>query len=452
MLIFALMSESDALGTEKITTLLRKQGVPAALGILTLSINGIIDNIFVGQYIGSLGIGAITVVLPITFLIASIGMSIGIGGMSIITRSMGAGDKQKAYLTFGNQAILTVALSLAFVAIGYLLQGNVLSLFGGKGDILPLAHVYFNILLPSVPLLAWAMMSNNVFRGEGKPRVAMVVMILPAIVNIILDAVFIIGLDMGMEGAAYATAIAYASSGLYALWYVVSGRSEMKLSSRYLRLNGAIVREIFSIGSVTLVRQGVVSVLSAILNNLLFIHGGEGGIAIWGIINRTVLFANFPVFGAIQGFLPIAGYNYGAKKWDRVLEAIRASLKYGTLIASGIFCVIMIFTPQVVSLFTNEPEMVKEAVPAMRIVFSMTFTLTLQLIGAAYFQAIGMPKQAMILTLLKQAIFLIPIVLILPSFLGLTGIWIAFPISDGLTAIANFIAIRWGIRRLEKRA
>lgn len=445
------MTHSEKLGIAPIGLLLREQAIPAAIGILTLSINGIVDNIFVGQYIGAVGIGAITVVLPVTFLIASIGMSIGVGGASVISRALGAGEKEKAHLIFGNQLILTVGLSILFVFLGSFFQNQVLALFGGSGEILEYARIYFNILLPAIPFLAFAMMSNNVIRAEGKPNVAMAVMIIPAIMNIILDAILVYGLDWGMAGAGWATMVSYMASGGYALYYMLSGKSEVKIQRQYLKLDLGICREISSIGSVTLARQGMVSVLAIVLNNSLIAYGGEESLSIWGIINRMMMFANFPVFGVTQGFLPIAGYNYGAKKWARVKEVIQKSIFYGTLLAVFVFIFLMVFTPQIISIFVSEPEIIQKTTPAMRLVFLATPTLTIQLIGAAYYQAIGKAIPAMLLTLTKQGIFLVPLLLILPINYGLLGIWLAFPIADVLSVGVNLFFLRKGTVQLRDR-
>ncbi len=443
------MNHSAELGTAPIGGLLRKQAIPAAIGILTLSINGIIDNIFVGQYIGSLAIAAITVVLPITFLIASIGMSIGVGGASVISRALGSEDEEKAQRTFGNQVLWTVLLSVFFVGVGYVFQEQVLSLFGGKGETLGFAKTYFNVLIPAIPFLAIAMMFNNVIRAQGAPNVAMAVMIIPAIVNIILDFVFILILDWGMYGAGLATMLSYISSAMYALWFFLSGRSDIELHPKHFNLNLPLTKEIFSIGSVTLVRQGMVSLLAIVLNNTLFAYGGEESLSIWGIINRMMMFAGFPVFGVTQGFLPIAGYNYGAKQWSRVKEVIRKSITYGTVIASITFLIIMVFTPQIIGIFISEEEIITKTTPAMRWVFLATPLLTLQLIGAAYYQAIGKAAPAMLLSLTKQGFFLIPLILILPMYLGIFGIWISFPIADTLATLANYLALRVGISKLK---
>ena len=206
---------ANSLGTQKISKLLIKQAIPASIGILVMSLNMIVDTIFVGQWIGSMAIAAVTVVLPIVFLISSIGMGIGIGGSSIISRAFGSNNFNKAYVTFGNQISLTLVLSIFFVIIGILFYNPLLLLFGANGAILEPATEYFNVVLFGVPFLAFAMMGNPVIRAEGKPKFAMYAMILPAISNIVLDIIFIKFLDLGMFGAGLATSISYAVCGLF---------------------------------------------------------------------------------------------------------------------------------------------------------------------------------------------------------------------------------------------
>lgn len=428
------MNKSDLLGKAPIPQLLRQQAIPASIGILVMSIYGIVDTIFVGQFVGPIAIGAITVVLPITFLIASIGMAIGIGGSSIISRALGAENRGKAFNTFGNQAMLTVLLAVSIVAIGLFFQTPILKLFGGKGDILPAAQSYFGIILYGIPFLAWAMMSNNVIRAEGEPRIAMVSMLVPAVVNLILDPIFIIWLDMGLEGAAWATTISYFAAATFTSWYFFFGKSELRITWTCIIPRWTIIREIFSLGSVTLARQGVIAILSIVLNNSLFAYGGELAMSTYGIIQRVMMFANFPVMGLTQGFLPIAGYNFGAQNWERVRKTIRLTLRSGTLIASLTFASIMLFTDPLVRLFSPDSDLIAQTIPAIRMSFLATPLILFQLIGSAYFQAIGRAVPALILTLTKQGFCLIPLLLILPPIWGLNGIWLAFPLADVLSA------------------
>lgn len=439
--------KSNAFGTEPLGKLLTAQAVPAAIGILVMSIYGIVDTIFVGRFVGSLGIGAITVVLPITFLISSIGMAIGVGGASIISRAFGQNKPEKAYLTFANQIILTSSLAVAFVVFGLFFIDEILALFGGKGDILEPARAYFKIVLYGVPFLAWAMMSNNIIRAEGHPRVAMYTLIIPAIANIILDPIFIIWFDMGIEGAAWATTLAYIASATYTTYYFLFGKGELKIKLHLLRPDWKIIREIFAIGSVTLARQGTISILSIVLNNSLFAYGGELGLSTYGIINRVMMFANFPVLGITQGFVPIVGYNYGANLEDRVQKIINLSIRSATFIAIGIFAGIMLGADQLVLIFSSESDLLEATAPALRLAFLATPLLAISLIGSAFFQAIGKAMPALLLALSKQGIFLIPLVLILPLFWGINGIWISFPLADiGAAAVTYWYMAKKGRR------
>lgn len=441
------MSRSKELGTEPIGQLLVKMAVPASVGILVMSIYFIVDTIFVGRYVGTLGIAAITVVMPITFFISSIGMAIGVGGASVISRALGGGEESKAFHTFGNMLGLTLTLAVSLVLVGSFFQVPVLQLFGAKGDIIDPAQRYFTIILIGVPALAWAMMSNNVMRAEGKPKMAMLSMMIPAVANIILDPIFIIVLDWGLEGAAWATTISYYLSAVFTLWFFFLGSSEIKLSWSMLLPDGAIVREIASIGFVTLARQGTVSLLTIVLNHSLFAYGDELAVAVFGIINRIMMFANFPVLGITQGFLPIAGYNFGAQQWLRVKDSIRISILSGTAIAVVILTCILIFAKPIVSLFTNDPELLGPTPRALRLAFLAVPLITAQLVGAAYFQAIGKALPALFLTMTKQGFFLIPLVLLLPLQFGLDGIWYAFPLSDILAATVTLGYLLREVRR-----
>lgn len=443
-------SSSSSMGTESVGKLLIGQAIPAGIGFLVMSIYTIVDTIFVGRYVGSLGIAAITVVMPVSFLISSLGMAIGIGGASIISRALGSGDASKASLTFGNQTILSSSLTLAFSLIGYIFSIPILELFGAKGDILPYALTYYQILLLGVPFLAWSMMSNNAIRAQGKPKVAMLTLVIPAITNMILDPIFIVWFDWGMAGAGWATTIAYVFSAAYTLWFFSGKKNEIPILRKNLRIQTVIVKEIFSIGSITLVRQGSVAVLTVVLNQMLFKHGGEMAISIYGIVNRMMMFALFPVIGIMQGFMPIAGYNYGAANWNRVKESIRLSVGWGTVISALLLLVIIIFSGALVGIFTKEQALLQAAPRAMIIVFIAAPVFGLQLIGAAYYQAIGQAKPALWLTLARQGLFLIPLVLVLPGIWGIDGIWYSFPISDMLSAGLSFIMLRNGIQRLQK--
>ena len=428
---------SKDLGTLPINTLLVKQAIPASVGILVMSLNILIDTIFVGQWIGSTAIAAINVVLPVSFFIAALGMSIGVGGSSIISRALGANNPDKALNTFGNQITLTLVLTISMVVLGLWFIDGIVPAFGGKGNILEPARIYYTIVLYGVPFLALSMMGNTVIRAEGKPKFAMYAMMIPSVGNLVLDYIFINLLDFGMAGAAWATTLAYVCCFTFIFWFFLSKNSELKLKKHHFGLDKYIVSEIGSLGFVTLARQAVVSMTYLFMNNILFNLGGETSVTAYAIVGRMLMFALFPVYGITQGFLPIAGFNYGAFKYDRVKESIYTAIKYAAGLATIVFVLLMVFPEAITRLFTDNEAVIVQTPPAMRWVFAATPIIALQLIGAAYFQAIGKAKQALLLTLTRQGFFFIPLIFILPSFYGELGVWIAFPISDVFATIVT---------------
>lgn len=433
---------SSTLGTESIGRLLVKQSVPAAIGILVMSLNILVDTIFVGNWIGSVAIAAINVVLPISFFIAALGMAIGIGGSSIISRALGSNNNGKALLTFGNQITLTVLLTTVMVVIGLVYVDELIPAFGGKGVIFEPAKIYYTIVLYGIPLLALCMMGNTVIRAEGKPKFAMYAMLIPSVGNLVLDVLLIKVFDFGMHGAAWATTASYLFCFLFILWFFLSKNSELKPEAKHFRLELPILKEIGSLGFVTLSRQAVVSVTYLLMNNILYDLGGETSVTAYAIVGRMLMFALFPVYGITQGFLPIAGYNYGAEKFDRVKESIYTAIKYAIGLGLIVFIGLMVFPDVITRLFTQDQDVLKETPPAMRWVFAATPIIAIQLIGAAYFQAIGKAIPALLLTLSRQAFFFIPLIFILPQFYGEIGVWMAFPVSDVLATIVTFYFLR----------
>ena len=445
------MTNTEALGVLKMPQLIRKMAVPAAVGFLVMNIYFIADSIFIGKFVGSMGIAAVSVVMPITFLISAIGMAIGVGGSSLISRFLGSKDDLEANKVFGNMTSLTIVLSILIMLLGYSFIDEILVIFGAKGAIFEPAKAYFSSLIIGIPFLAWSMMSNNAMRAEGAPKKAMMIMIISALVNLVLDPIFIIGFGWGMEGAAYATVLGYFSSTLYSVMFFAKGNSTLKLNRSYFKIKLKYIKSIFTIGSVTLARQGTVSLLSIVLNHSLFSYGSEIAVAAYGIISRLIMFTNFPVLGITQGFLPIAGFNFGAKKFDRVISSIKLSVVYGSLIAGSIFIFILMFPLELTQIFVGKSDVeILEMTPkAMIIVFAATPLITAQLIGSAYFQAIGKALPALFLTLTKQGMFLIPFILILPMRYELNGIWMAFPISDVLATLVTLFFLRNAIRKLK---
>jgi len=430
-------STSNSFGSESIGKLLIKQAVPASIGILVMSLNILVDTIFVGHWIGSQAIAAINVVLPVSFFIAALGMAIGIGGSSIISRALGASEKSKALKTFGNQVTMTIILNLTLVFFGLYYIDNIIPVFGGKGTIFEPAKIYYQIVLYGVPFLALSMMGNTIIRAEGKPKYAMYAMMIPSITNLVLDILLINVMDMGMIGAAWATTGSYMLCFIFIFWFFISKNSEMKISLVHFKLQRSIVSEISNLGSVTLSRQAIVSITYLLMNNILFDFGGETSVTSYAIVSRMLMFALFPIFGITQGFIPIAGYNYGAQNYDRVKQAIRIAIIYAMVMASLVFVLLIGFPELITRMFTTDPLVIEKTPTAMRWVFAATPIIAVQLIGAAYFQAAGKAIPALLLTLSRQGFFFIPLIFILPLWYGELGVWMAFPVSDVLSTLVT---------------
>ena len=441
---------ANDLGTEKITRLLIKQAVPATIGILVMSLNMIVDTIFVGQWIGSNAIAAINVVLPVSFFIAALGMSIGMGGGSIISRALGSDQPAKANKTFGNQLTLTLLFTLSFMTLGLVFMEAIIPSFGGKGALYAPAKIYYTIVLYGVPILGLAMMGNNTIRSEGKPKYAMYAMMLPSISNLLLDYLFINVFGWGMEGAAWATTLSYGVCMSYIFYFFISGKSDLFLKISDLALDFSIVKEIGSLGFVTLARQAVVSVTVLMVNNILFELSGESTVAVYAIISRMLMFALFPILGITQGFVPIAGFNFGANKKDRVLEVIQTALIYATALATFVFLMILLFSEAIASAFTQDQAIIIKTKEVLTWVFLSTPIIGIQLIGSAYFQAIGKAIPALLLTLTRQGFFFIPLILILPRYYGEFGIWISFPIAEVIATIVTAYFLRKELKRYNK--
>lgn len=438
---------TELLGTQPIPKLLVRQAVPASIGILVMSLNILIDTIFVGQWIGSNAIAAINVVLPVSFFIAALGMAIGIGGASIISRSLGEENTTKAEQTFGNQISLTFILTVVVVVVGLLFVDQIIPIFGGKGSLFSLAKTYYVIVMYGVPVLAFCMMANNTIRAEGKPKDAMYAMLLPSVSNLVLDYIFINVFDWGMMGAAWATTLSYGVCASYIVYFFVSGKSLLKPNWNAFALHLSTVKEMSALGSVTLVRQAMVSITVLLVNNILFDYGGESSIAVYAILSRMLMFATFPIFGITQGFLPIAGFNYGAKNWDRVRKVINISIGYATLLATIVFGVIFFLAEGIPSLFSDDVVVAEQTPNALRYVFAALPIIGIQLIGAAYFQAIGRAFPALMLTLSRQGLFFIPLLFLLPIYYGELGVWMAFPISDVLSTLVTAFFLNKAVRK-----
>ena len=441
---------SELLAKERIGKLLFKLSAPAMVGMLVQAMYNIVDTIFVGRAVGFMGIAGLTIVFPIQILVMAFAQTIGIGGASIISRSLGSGDMERAHKTFGNIISLVILISAAVMLIGGLYLEPVLRIFGATESILPYAAEYLSIILFGTFFFVLAVACNNVARAEGNAKVAMNTMLISAGLNLVLDPIFIFGLNMGIRGAALATVLAQASMSLYLIYYFLSGRSTLILKIENLKIIPNIFRETMAIGASSFTRQASASIMVVIINNSLAFYGGDLTIAVFGVINRLLMFAFMPMFGIVQGLQPIIGFNFGAGNPDRVRKAIQMSILVTTGMSAVAFLSFMFFPEAFIRLFSSEQELIQLGTEAIRIITLALPLVGFQLIGGSIYQALGKPLPALILAMSRQVLFFIPAVLLLPLYFNLQGVWMAFPAADILAFIVTYFLVRGEMRLLKE--
>ena len=430
------------LANEKISKVLMKLSLPATIGMIVNALYNVVDTIFIGRGVGSMAIGGLAIAFPIQMFIMAIAQMIGIGAASVISRSLGAGDVEKADNTAGNAYISIIVIAIITVFLGLRFIDPLLRIFGASDTLLPYAKEYMQVIFIGSVFFMFAVASNNLIRAEGNAFVAMMSMIIGTGLNIILDPIFIFWLNMGIRGAALATIISQFFSFVFVMVYIYSGKSQLKVKPHHLKPNKALLSEIFKVGAPAFARQVGGSALSIVLNNSLGFYGGDIAITIFGMINRLLMFIFMPLFGVVQGFQPIAGFNYGAKKFDRVREVIRISIKYTTIYTIGGWAIAQVFAPFFLGVFTSDTAVVTQGIPILRVVVMAVPVIGVQIISSSVFQAFGKARPAMVLSLLRQFIMLIPMVLIFPRFFGIWGIWVAFPLSDFLSTVVTLFMLR----------
>ena len=440
------------LDDERIGRLLIKLTIPAFFGMFVMTLYNVVDTIFIGHYVGPIGIAGLSIVFPIQMLAMGMGQMTGMGGASLISRLMGEGKTERAELALGNSISATFILSLVVLIIGLINPDFWLRLMGASENILPYAREYLVIILFGMVFMTLGMALNGLVRSEGNANVAMLGVIIGAGLNIILDAIFIIPLDMGIRGAAWATVIAQLISVLYFARYYLSGKSHLEFHARNLVPDIDILKPIFAIGVASLAMTLAGSLSAILVNRVLGEYGGDYAISTFGILNRILMFAIMPGMVIGQGLQPILGYNYGAGRYKLALNAIKIALIYATLLCFIAFILLYFFPEIFIRIFSSDNDLIEMASDAARHTFIAIYIIGVAFIGQLIFQSLGKAVKAFVTSLARPALFMIPMVLILPRFLGVDGVWWAFPATDTLTVILTVIMLIPEIRELKRGA
>lgn len=446
------MEEGNILGREKISSLLMKFSIPAIIGMVINAFYNVVDRIFIGNApdLGSDGLAGITIGFPIMLILLSIGILFGVGGATLFSIRLGEGKIEEANRVLGNAFSLLLMSGILFLVFGQLFLGPVLTLFGASETVLPYAREYMRVIFFGAIFQMTSIGMNNFLRADGKPKLAMITMLVGAGINILLDPLFIFVFEMGMAGAALATIIAQCISMSWILSYFLSHRTKHRIRLHNMKLRFDVAIQIISLGLPGFLMQLSNSLLNVILNKSLLAYGGDIAVSGMGIINSIQTILLMPIIGLNQGVQPIVSFNYGAKKFGRIKEAEKLAMIAATTIVVIGWIVTRLFPVEIVKLFNQEPALIEFGKFAIRAWFWGLPVIGFQFLAANFFQAVGRPKEAMVLTLTRQVIFLIPAIFIFSNLWGLNGLLYAAPFADGASALITGIAFYYGIRSLKR--
>ncbi len=425
----------QALEHGKITRLIFDFSWPSMVGMLVMASYNIVDRIFVGRGVGTLALTGIAISFPITLLIIGSGMLIGIGALARVSHKLGEKKKEDAEKILGNAVVLSLIVSILVSGTVYLFMEPLLTMLGGTGLVHKYASDFMHVFLFGIIFQIFSFALNGIIRAEGNPKMALYTLLISGLLNIALNPIFIMVFHWGIKGSAYATLISQFIGAAWVLYYFTKGNSYLKLKYSTLKLDLKIIGSISSIGISPFVMQVAGGILIILFNKTLLEYGGDTAVAAMAIGNSIMMIIMMPIFGLNQGIQPIIGFNYGAKNLQRVKETLSKGIFIATSICIVGFAVVMLFSYNIVSIFSaNDQSLVRIGAHGIKIYLLLLPLNGFQIVSWAYFQAVGKPSQAMILTITKQVLLLIPLILILPSFYQLDGVWMAGPIADFFSA------------------
>jgi len=449
--------KANPLGTEPIGKLLLKFSVPAIISMVVNAVYNMVDQIFIGWGIGMLGIAATNVAFPLNTISTALALLIGIGAASNFSLNLGRGNEEKAQHCVGNAITLLILLGVALGVASIIFLEPLLYLCGATEQVMPYAIPYTGIICIGLPFMVLTIGSCHLIRADGNPQFAMWCMMSGAIFNLIFDPIFLFVFDMGIEGIALATTLGQVLSGLMGIFYLLRKFHSVQITKASLRPRWNISIAICSLGIASFANQIAMTAVQILLNNsfkhygALSVYGSEIPLAAVGALSKvTILF--FGVFvGISQGSQPINGFNYGARNYDRVLQTLRTALIAATSFSVLSFIIIQVFPQQIIAIFgENEPLYVQFGMRILRIQFFMMFINGIQPLTAGFFSSIGKPKIGMFISLTRQVIFFIPLILLLPVFWGIEGIMFAAPIADAVAAIIAGIFLTREMRTINQ--
>ena len=448
------MSNQKYLAEESIGKLLLKYSIPAIIGMLVNALYNIVDRMFIGRIpeVGSLALTGVGITMPIMSILLAFGMLIGIGSTANISLNLGRGKKDVAEKLIGSAVTLSLIVGIAITAIGLIFINPILNIFGASSNTLFYAKEYITVILVGSTFNILSFALNSTVRADGNPKMASFTMIVGCLTNVVLDYVFVFMFNMGIKGAAFATVISQALTFFIILYYYTKGKSNLKLKIPNLKLQKSLIMMTFAIGIAPFATQIANSLVQVVANNALKTYGNDLAIGAMTVISSLNMVFMMPIFGINQGCQPIIGFNYGARKFERAKKTFIYATIAATIICSIGGILIQLFPQLAISIFNNDAELTGLAVKGLRIYLLMMPIVGINIVATSYYQSVGKAKMSMFVSLLRQVILLIPFTLILPTFMGLDGVWAAGACADLLSVVITIILIAKEFKSLNKLA
>ncbi len=439
------------LGTRPVGSLLFQYALPAIVAMVASSLYNMVDSIFIGQGVGPLGISGLAVTFPFMNLSAAFGAAIGVGASTFLSVKLGQRDYDIANRILGNAVMLNILVGVVFGGLCLLFLEPILRFFGASDATLPYAVAYMEIILLGNVFTHLYLGLNAVLRSAGKPRQAMNITIFTVVLNALLDPLFIYTFDMGIRGAAYATILSQIMALCWQCKQFSNKDDLLHFERSKMSIDTDIVKNIISIGISPFSMNACACLVVIFINNSLMQYGGDMAIGAYGIANRIAFVFVMVTMGVCQGMQPIAGYNYGAENYNRMFEVLRLASVAGTAVCAVGFVIAMFCPAQCARLFTSDATLISYSVTAMRYMMFLFIIIGAQMVITHFFQSIGKAKVSIFLSLSRQLIFLVPMIAVLPHYMGLDGVWLAMPLSDAVAAIMAYVMIYIYIRKFKSR-
>ena len=442
---------TDELGRSSIGRLLLNYSLPAIASMTVASLYHIIDRVFIGQGVGALAIAGLALTFPVMNLAAAFGSLVGSGASTMISIRLGERKLSAATRFLGNAVVINLIIGVLFTSAGLYFLDTILYAFGASEDTIPYARDFMRIILYGNIFSHTFFCLNNILRATGYPAKAMVITIMTVGINFLLAPIFIFYFDWGIKGAAWATVIAQFFGMLATITHYFNEKNTLYFQKGYFKLKSSIVARIFEMGMSSFLINFCACIVVIILNHSLRKHGGDLAIGAYGIINSILGLVVMIIFGLNMGMQPIAGYNYGARQYDRVLLTLRYALIIGTCISTFGFLLGELFPWYIARAFTKDNTLIALTIEGLRITILLFPFVGSQVVASSFFQAVGKPKISIFLSLSRQILFLIPALLILPDYFGLRGVWIALPASDLIASILTISVLYYHYRHMKRK-